>query len=123
MSTDPGDLVLDPTCGGGTTALLCGKVGPSMDYGRYVSYCAYARPKVGFKKQDYRVNRFQPICHRLAVTLRRGFVFERSIRVTLSSITRNPDIEAGKSANEVEAAIRRHAETVLFVDRPCVDGS
>ena len=27
MSTDPGDLVFDPTCGGATTAVACGEMG------------------------------------------------------------------------------------------------
>ena len=32
MATDPGDLVLDPTCGSGTTCLRRRTVGPPLDY-------------------------------------------------------------------------------------------
>ena len=32
MTTDPGDLVLDPTCGSGTTAYVRRAVGPPVDY-------------------------------------------------------------------------------------------
>ena len=32
MTTDPGDLVLDPTCGSGTTAYVAEQVGPAMDH-------------------------------------------------------------------------------------------
>ena len=31
MATDPGDLVLDPTCGSGTSAYVCGTVGSAVD--------------------------------------------------------------------------------------------
>jgi adenine-specific DNA-methyltransferase len=32
LSTDPGDIVLDPTCGSGTTAVMAEKWGPPLDY-------------------------------------------------------------------------------------------
>jgi adenine-specific DNA-methyltransferase len=32
MTTDPGDLVLDPTCGAGTTATVAEQWGPSLDH-------------------------------------------------------------------------------------------
>ena len=32
MTTDPGDLVLDPTCGSGTTAYCRGAVGATLDH-------------------------------------------------------------------------------------------
>ena len=32
MTTDPGDLVLDPTCGSGTTAYCRRAMGPPLDH-------------------------------------------------------------------------------------------
>ena len=36
MTTDPGDLVLDPTCGSGTTAYAAEQVGAALDYHRHL---------------------------------------------------------------------------------------
>ena len=44
MTTDPGDLVLDPTCGSGTT-LRRRAVGSSLDYGRYISRRSRTGPR------------------------------------------------------------------------------
>ncbi len=35
MTTDPGDLVLDPTCGSGTTAYVAEQWGPALDHDRH----------------------------------------------------------------------------------------
>ncbi len=35
LSTDPGDLVLDPTCGSGTNGVCCGAMGPAVDHHRH----------------------------------------------------------------------------------------
>ena len=43
-TTDPGDLVLDPTCGSGTTAYVAEAVGPPLDHDRHLPRCAGARP-------------------------------------------------------------------------------
>jgi adenine-specific DNA-methyltransferase len=37
MTTDPGDLVLDPTCGSGTTAFVAEELGAPLDHLRYLS--------------------------------------------------------------------------------------
>ena len=49
MTTDPGDLVLDPTCGSGTTASVRRAVGASMDHYRHLPRCAGlgSRPRHG----------------------------------------------------------------------------
>ena len=43
MTTDPGDLVLDPTCGSGTTAYVAEHVGPPLDHHRHLP----RRPRAG----------------------------------------------------------------------------
>jgi adenine-specific DNA-methyltransferase len=55
MATDPGDLVLDPTCGSGTTALRSRAMGAALDHHRHVSCgLALARARVmGARFQYY----------------------------------------------------------------------
>ena len=49
MATDPGDLVLDPTCGAGTTATVAEQWGRRLDHHRHLSSrpCARPRPRHG----------------------------------------------------------------------------
>ena len=45
MTTDPGDLVLDPTCGSGTTAYCRRAMGAALDHHRHLARGAGARPR------------------------------------------------------------------------------
>jgi hypothetical protein len=45
MTTDPGDLVLDPTCGSGTTATCRRAMGPALDHHRHQPGRHRARPR------------------------------------------------------------------------------
>lgn len=53
--------------------------------------------------------------------VRHGFVYERVPHVTLKSIANNPDIRDGMTEGEINAAIRRHADSELLSDRPYDD--
>ena len=55
--------------------------------------------------------------------VRRGFVYKRVPHVTLKSIANNPDIHEGMSRADIDAAIRRHADTELLYDQPYEDPS
>ena len=48
-------------------------------------------------------------------------MYERVPHVTLKSIANNPDIKAGMTREEIDAAIARHAETEILYDRPYED--
>ena len=52
-------------------------------------------------------------CHRAEPTndIRHGFVYERVQHITLKSIANNPDIKEGMSREEIDAAIKRHADS------------
>jgi hypothetical protein len=50
--------------------------------------------------------------------IRRGFVYKRVPHVTLKSIANNPDIKEGMTREQIDAAIRRHAETEVLYDQP-----
>lgn len=45
MATDPGDLVLDPTCGSGTTAYVAEQWGRRLDHDRYLPRRPGTRPR------------------------------------------------------------------------------
>jgi len=53
--------------------------------------------------------------------IRKGFVYKRVTHVTLKSIANNPDIKEGMTRAEIDAAIRRHAETETLFDQPYED--
>lgn len=103
MTTDPGDLVLDPTCGSGTTAFVAEK------WGRRWITCDTSRVAVTLAKQrlmtasyDYYELRYP---HE---GLKGGFIYKTVPHVTLKSITNNPDIDAiyERMHPAIEAALR-----------------
>lgn len=136
MCTDPGDLVLDPTCGSGTTAYVAEQWGRRwiiVDTSRVAITLARQR-LIGAKYPAYlladsaegRVKErelfgTEPPPTSPGNDIRKGFVFERVSHVTLKSIANNPDIKEGMSRKEIDAAIARHAETELLYDRPYED--
>ncbi len=88
MTTDPGDLVVDPTCGGGTTAMVAEQYGRrwiTIDTSRVA--LAVARERLLTTVYDY---------YRLAQPERDvdgGFVYETQQRVTLGQIARGEEPE------------------------------
>jgi len=136
MCTDPGDLVLDPTCGSGTTAYVAEQWGRrwiTVDTSRVA--LALARQRVmgarypyylladspeGHSKEEQLTGEVVPRNH-FAGDIRHGFVYERVQHITLKSIANNPDVTDGMSRDEVDAAISRHAEHELLYDKPYVD--
>lgn len=89
MTTDPGDLVLDPTCGGGTTAYVAEK------WGRRWVTCDTSRVAVTLAKQRLMTASYD--YYELKYPhegLRGGFIYKTVPHVTLKSIANNPDIDA-----------------------------
>jgi len=112
MTTDPGDLVLDPTCGSGTTAVAAEKWGRrwiTIDTSRVA--LALARTRL----MAYRYPWFEL---RDEGDVRQGFHWRTVPRVTLKSIAQNPDIAESMSREAIEAAIARHAEQETLYDQP-----
>lgn len=110
MTTDPGDLVLDPTCGSGTTAFVAEQWGRrwiTIDTSRVA--LALARSRLMRANYDWYLPRdsaegaaqendlagkpsaVPPFDHR--PDLRQGFVYERAPRVTLKAIANNTEID------------------------------
>jgi adenine-specific DNA-methyltransferase len=108
MATDPGDLVLDPTCGSGTTAYVAEQWGRrwiTIDTSRVALALARARimgarypfylladSKEGQAKEG-EVTRTPPKSHATYGNIRQGFVYERVPHITLKSIANNAEID------------------------------
>ena len=108
MTTDPGDLVLDPTCGSGTTATVSEQWGRrwiTVDTSRVA--LALTRTRVMSARYPYYLladshdglMKEQSLSGRIVLTeqisndVRHGFVYERAPHVTLKSIANNAEID------------------------------
>ncbi len=108
MATDPGDLVLDPTCGSGTTATVAEQWGRrwiTVDTSRVALALARARI-MGARYPFYllsdsrdgqikegEVTRTAPSSQPVRQDIRHGFVYGRVPHVTLRSIANNVEID------------------------------
>jgi adenine-specific DNA-methyltransferase len=108
MASDPGDLVLDPTCGSGTTAYVAEQWGRrwiTIDTSRVALALARARimgaryPFYYLKDsrdgqlKEAEIRRIPPSEATTRGDLRQGFVYERVPHVTLKSIANNTEID------------------------------
>jgi len=108
MTTDPGDLVLDPTCGSGTTAYAAEQWGRrwiTIDTSRVA--LALARARIMGARYPYylladsregqlkeaEVTRSAPSTAPVHDDVRHGFVYERVPHITLKSIANNVEID------------------------------
>ena len=136
MTTDPGDLVLDPTCGSGTTAHVAEQWGRrwiTIDTSRVAlalartrlmgakyPYYLLADSPDGVRKESEVTGKIPPE-YKTDNDIRKGFVYKRVPHVTLKSIANNPDIKEGMTREEIDVAIQRHAETEILYDKPYED--
>jgi adenine-specific DNA-methyltransferase len=116
MTTDPGDLVLDPTCGSGTAAYV------AEQWGRRWITCDTSRVALTLAKQRLMTAAFD--YYELAHPqegVGSGFTYKTVPHVTLKSIANNPDIREGMTRQQIDAAIARHALPETLYDQPFVD--
>lgn len=108
MATDPGDLVLDPTCGSGTTAYVAEEWGRrwiTIDTSRVslaltrarimgarYSYYLLADSKAGQEKEA-EITRTAVSDAPTYGNIRQGFVYERVPHITLKAIANNTEID------------------------------
>jgi adenine-specific DNA-methyltransferase len=108
MSSDPGDLVLDPTCGSGTTAYVAEQWGRrwiTTDTSRVALALARARimgaryPYYLLKdspegqQKEAEITRTAPSSAPTRGSIRQGFVYERVPHITLKAIANNAEID------------------------------
>jgi adenine-specific DNA-methyltransferase len=132
MTTDPGDLVLDPTCGSGTTATIAEQWGRrwiTIDTSRVA--LALARARIMGERYPYYLLADSPVGLRKEAeasgrafvekpthgNVRHGFVYERVPHITLKSIANNAEIDVlyeehqpkvQAALDALNAAIRGH---------------
>ena len=116
MTTDPGDLVFDPTCGSGTTAYV------AEQWGRRWITCDTSRVALTLVKQRLMTASFDyyELAHP-AEGVGSGFTYKTVPHITLRSIANNPDIREGMTRVEIDAAIAQHAPQETLYDQPVVD--
>jgi len=123
MATDPGDLVLDPTCGSGTTATVAEQWGRrwiTIDTSRVALALARARimgAKYPFylladsregQLKEAEVTRTAPSSQPVQGNIRHGFVYERVPHITLKSIANNAEIDVIWEQHELKLAPLRN---------------
>ncbi|MGI8424191.1 MAG: site-specific DNA-methyltransferase, partial [Chloroflexota bacterium] len=116
MTTDPGDLVLDPTCGSGTTAYV------AEQWGRRWITTDTSRVAITLAKQRLMTATFDyyTLAHP-EQGVGSGFKYKTVPHVTLKSIANNPEIKEGMSRERIDAAIKKYADTETLYDQPEVD--
>jgi adenine-specific DNA-methyltransferase len=88
MTSDPGDLVVDITCGSGTTAYIAEK------WGRRWITCDTSRVALTLAKQRLMTATFDYYALKYPEEgVRSGFVYKTVPHIMLSSIANNPDID------------------------------
>ncbi|GHV74869.1 restriction endonuclease subunit M [Spirochaetia bacterium] len=108
MTTDPGDLVLDPTCGSGTTAYVAEQWGRrwiTIDTSRVALALARSRimgarypyyllaDSVDGQQKEGEITQTVPARTPTYGRIRQGFVYERVPHITLKSIANNTEID------------------------------
>jgi len=108
MSTDPGDLILDPTCGSGTAATVAEQWGRrwiTIDTSRVALALARARimgARYAYylladsrdgRAREADLTRSAPSTQLVRGDIRQGFVYERVPHITLKSIANNAEID------------------------------
>ena len=138
MTTDPGDLVLDPTCGSGTAAYAAEQWGrrwitcdtsrvalalarTRLMAAKYLYYLLADSPE-GLNKEAEVTGKI-PSDYETDGDIKKGFVCKRVSHVTLKSIANNPDIKEGMSREAIDTAIIKHADTETLYDQPYEDKS
>lgn len=134
MTTDPGDLVLDPTCGSGTTAAVAEQWGRrwiTVDTSRVALALARTRlmaarypyyllaDSAEGRAQEQKISgKIQPQSSTFA-DIRQGFVYERAAHITLKSIANNAEIDViWEQWQQVLEPLRTELNQVLGRNHP-----
>ncbi|MFJ8198285.1 site-specific DNA-methyltransferase [Streptomyces sp. NPDC096152] len=138
LSTSPGDLVLDPTCGSGTTAYVAEQWGRrwiTIDTSRVAialarhrlmgaTYPCYLLTDSKEGKLALQALEGGPLgTSKTNGDVRHGFVYDRAPRIKLGDIANNPSITADMSPEEIERELTSMGKRngVTLVDRPLAD--
>lgn len=97
MTTDPGDLVLDPTCGSGTTAVV------AEQWGRRWITADTSRVAIAIARQRLLTSKFEYYrCREDSKGVSSGFRYKSVPHITLGSIARNRNLDPIFAKHEVQ---------------------
>jgi len=136
MASDPGDLVLDPTCGSGTTAYVAERLGRrwiTIDTSR-VAF-AIARTRLMTSKFPYfyladsadghaiesSMAGGNPVLQSFRGDVRKGFVCQRIPHITLKSIANNALLDNEYDQAKAKQIVEKFAEYEILLDQPIED--
>ena len=124
MASDPGDLILDPTCGSGTTAYVAEQWGRrwitidtsrvalalarSRIMGARYPYYLLADSKDGQQKEA-QITRTVPSTKPITDNIRYGFIYDRVPHITLKSIANNTEIDVIWDKYQIDLGTLREA--------------
>lgn len=136
MTTDPGDLILDPTCGGGSTAFVAeqwgrrwitcdtSRVALALTRTRLMTakfpYYLLADSNEGKKKEEEITGVYQEKVN-LEQDIRKGFVYKRVPHITLRSIANSSQVTEGMTRKQINTVLAQNADTELLYDNPFED--
>jgi len=136
LSSDPGDLVLDPTCGSGTTAVSAEKLGRrwitcdtsrvalSLTRTRLISarlpYYLLADSHEG-KMKTAELNSGMVDTSDTSEDIRKGFVYKRVPHVTLRAIANSSELTEGMTKEQINRVVAKNSESELLLDSPIED--
>jgi adenine-specific DNA-methyltransferase len=118
MTTDPGDLVLDLTCGSGTSAYVAEQWGL-----RWIT-CDTSRVAITLAKQRLMTAAYDyyDLAHP-AEGVGSGFRYNTAPHISLKSIANNPEIREGMTDEQISAAIAKYTDQETLNDQPYIDNS
>lgn len=116
FTTDPGDLVLDPTCGSGTTAAV------AEQWGRRWVTCDTSRVALALARQRLLTAKY-PFYRLRSTRVRDGFWYKTVPHITLKSIAQNARLDECKTQADRERVIRESADQEILYDQPDVDSN
>ena len=136
LSSDPGDLILDPTCGSGTSAVASERLGRrwiTCDTSRVA--LALTRTRLITARLPYYLladsheGRIKSAELQNSVVdtsdtnedIRKGFVYKRVPHVTLKAIANNPDLKEGLSNKQITEIVSKYSESEFLLDSPIED--
>lgn len=137
MTTSPGDLILDPTCGSGTTAYVAEKWGrrwitcdtsrvslaltrTRLMAAKYSYYLLMDSPE-GIQKEQELIGEVSSVNSKTQNDINKGFIYKRVSHITLGSIANNLDITEGMTQEQISAAISRNTDFEFLYDQPYED--
>jgi len=116
MTTDPGDLVFDPTCGSGTTAFV------AENWGRRWITCDTSRVALTLTKQRLMTSVFSyyKLAH-INEGISSGFQYKSVPHITIGSLVKNTEVIDGISNEQIDSILESRSDQEILYDRPLID--